>query len=63
MTKKSIECALCGLWVHAKCIPLSSSEIRQYGSCDELFMCARCVKTDENKINYEMLLDKPLIFG
>jgi len=55
--KASIECAECGLWVHASCIPLTSEEVSSYGASDEVFLCRRCVVVD-NDVCYDKLLAK-----
>lgn len=53
--KDSIECSCCGLWVHAECVPLTHTDISEYGHSDDVFMCRRCVVVD-GEISYEKLL-------
>ena len=61
--KAAIECEQCGMWVHGACIPLSDNDISQYGACDDIYMCRRCVVlvddgADNGRVCYERLLKK-----
>ena len=55
--KSSIECAQCGLWVHAACASLSDADISRYRSSDQIFMCRCCVLV-EDAVCHERLLSK-----
>ena len=56
--QQTILCSACGLWVHAKCVPLSDTQFSEYANKDEYFICPLCAKDQSGLFDFEKSLQR-----
>ena len=50
----TIECMQCTCWVHVKCVPLTTTQLREFSVAGVQFLCRRCACDVTGSVfNYE----------